>query len=163
MLQSGKKWDLIGYCGMEFLGTLDDKCRISLPARLRGSLKENNLILTNGINRSVWIFRSEEWEFFSKKLIDSAALSLEKQLVIQTQFIAPKVEVEIDKAGRIAIPQNLRDYASLSRDIAISEMVNHLEIWDSGQYAEYKRANEAKVQQYLEEMGPVMLFSGNPG
>jgi MraZ protein len=126
-------------------------------------LKDNNLILTNGINHSVWIFRSEEWEFFSKKLIESAALSLEKQLVIQTQFIAPKVEVEIDKVGRIALPPSLREYASLLRDISISEMVNHLEIWDSVQYAEYKRANEAKVQQILEEMGPVMLFSGNPG
>jgi MraZ protein len=144
-------------------GTLDEKSRISLPARVRGSLKENKLILTNGINRSVWIFEPKEWDFFSKKLIDSSALSLEKQLVIQTQFIAPKVEVEIDKVGRIAIPPSLREYASLSRDIAISEMVNHLEIWDSGQYAEYKRANETKLQQILEEMGPVMLFNGNSG
>jgi MraZ protein len=148
---------------MEYLGTLDEKCRISLPARVRGNLKENKLILTKGVNHSIWIFAPEEWGNFSKKLIDSAALSLNKQLVIQHQFIAPKAEMEIDKAGRLAIPQSLRDYACLSHDITILEVVNRLEIWDSGQYAEYLKANEAQLQEVLEEMGPVTLFSGNSG
>jgi MraZ protein len=148
---------------MEIKGTLDEKCRISLPSPIRGNLKENKLILTNGLDHCVWIFEPKEWEFFSKKLIDSAALSLNKQLVVQRHFIMPKVEIEIDKAGRIAIPQSLRDYACLSREIQILEGVNHLEIWDSGQYAEYKKATEAQLYDVVEEMGPVTLFSGNSG
>ena len=147
---------------MEYLGTLDEKGRISLPSRIRGSFKENCLILTKGITKSIWVFLPEDWEVFSQKLINSTALSLSKQMVIQHQFFAPKAEIEIDKAGRIAIPQSLRDFACLSRDCKILEVVNHLEIWDSEQYRAYEKANESQLQEVLEEMGPVTLFSGNP-
>ena len=146
---------------MEYLSTLDDKGRISLPARIRGNIVDNSLILTKGMDRSIWIFSPSEWERFSQKLIDSASLSLNKQLVIQHQFIAPKAEIEIDKAGRIAIPQSLREFANLSRDCKILEVVNRLEIWDSSQYDLYVKANEEKLQEILEELGPVNLFSGN--
>ena len=145
---------------MEFLGTLDDKSRISLPARVRGNLAENKLILTKGVNHCIWVFAPAEWDIFSKKLIDSAALSLNKQLVIQHQFIAPRAEMEIDKAGRIAIPPSLREYACLARDCKILEVVNRLEIWDSDLYDAYLKANEEQLQKVLEEMGPVTLFSG---
>ena len=146
---------------MEYLSTLDDKGRISLPARIRGNMVDNTLILTKGVNHSIWVFLPHEWEKFSQKLIDSSALSLTKQLVIQHQFIAPKAEIEIDKAGRIAIPQSLRDYARLSRDCKVLEVVNRLEIWDSAQYDAYLKANEEKLHEVLEELGPVTLFSGS--
>jgi MraZ protein len=144
---------------MEYLSTLDDKGRISLPTRIRGNMVDNTLILTKGVNHSIWCFLSHEWGNFSQKLIDSASLSLNKQLVIQHQFIAPKAEIEIDKAGRIAIPQSLRDYACLSRDCKILEVVNRLEIWDSAQYDAYLEANEEKLQEVLEELGPMAFFS----
>ena len=146
---------------MEYLCTLDDKGRISLPARIRSTINQNSLILTKGINKSIWVFLPEEWDSFSKKLIDSASLSLNKQMVIQHQFIAPKADMEIDKAGRIAIPQSLREFACLVRDCKILEVVNHLEIWDSEQYKAYEQANESQLQEVLEEMGPVTLFSGS--
>ncbi|MCL2834807.1 MAG: cell division/cell wall cluster transcriptional repressor MraZ [Treponema sp.] len=146
---------------MEYLSTLDDKGRISLPVKIRGSFSENSLILTKGITRSVWVFMHREWEDFSKNLLNSANQSFTKQLSIQHQFIAPKAEIEIDKAGRIAIPQSLRDFACLSRDCKILEVVNHLEIWDSEQYKAYEKANEAQIQEVLEEIGPAALFSGN--
>ena len=146
---------------MEYLSTLDDKGRISLPARIRGNMVDNTLILTKGVNHSIWIFLPHEWEKFSQKLIDSVSLSLTKQLVIQHQFIAPKAEIEIDKAGRIAIPQSLRDFAFLSRDCKILEVVNRLEIWDSAMYDTYLKANEEKLHEVLEELGPVTFFSGS--
>ena len=158
---SGRKWDELGSSGMEYLSTLDDKGRISLPARIRGNMVENTLILTKGVNHSIWVFLPHEWENFSQKLIDSVSLSLTKQLVIQHQFIAPKAEIEIDKAGRLAIPQSLRDFAGLYRDCKILEVVNRLEIWDSAQYDAYLKANEEKLQEVLEEMGPVTFFSGS--
>jgi MraZ protein len=149
---------------MEFLGTLDDKYRISLPSRVRGSLSENKLILTKGENKSIWMFTPEKWEAFYKKLVkDSSALPLPRKLRLERQFIAPKAEMEIDKAGRIAIPQSLRDYAHLSRDITILEVVDQMEIWDSGEYADYLKDSEAQLQEILEDMGPVTSFGGNPG
>ena len=146
---------------MEYLSTLDDKGRISLPARIRGNMVDNTIILTKGMNRSIWVFLPHEWENFFKKFLDSASLSLNKQLMLQHQFIAPKAEIDIDKSGRIAIPQSLRNHASLSRDCTILEVINHWEIWDSALYDAYLKANEEKLYEVLEELGPVSLFSGS--
>ena len=138
---------------MIYLGTLDDKGRISLPARIRGSIDADRLILTKGITKSIWVFHPDEWDLFIKdQLKKSAPLSLSKQMMVQHSFIAPKAEMEIDKAGRIAIPQDLRDFACLNRDCKILEVVNHLEIWDAEQYKAYEKAIESQLMEVLEEM-----------
>ena len=148
---------------MEYLGTLDDKGRISLPARIRANIEANRLILTKGISKSIWVFLPEKWEVFSQKQIDdSAKLSLSNRIMVEHQFIAPKSEMEIDKAGRIAIPPSLRDYAFLNRDCKILELVDHLEIWDLEQYKAYEKVIEKQIMEVLEEMRPAALQSGNP-
>ena len=145
---------------MEYLGTLDDKGRISLTTNIRRNILVNTLVLTKGVNGGIWVFLPHEWTEYSKMLlVNSESLSLAKQLMIQHKYIAPKAEIEIDKAGRLSIPQSLRDFACLTRDCKILEVVNHLEIWDSGQYDAYLKSNEEKLQEVLEEMGPVSLFT----
>jgi MraZ protein len=155
MVESGIEWDIIGKSGMEYLSTLDDKGRISLPARFRAAIDVNRLILTKGISRSIWVFLPEKWEVFSHKQIeDSSKLSLTNKIMVEHQFIAPKADMEIDKAGRIAIPQSLREYACLDRDCKILELVDHLEIWDSEQYKSYEKVIESQLLEVLEEMRP---------
>lgn len=139
---------------MEFSGTLDDKGRISLPSKMRGSLSDNVLIMTKGVNNCVWVFTPAEWEKFFDKYI-KREVSLNRQLAIQRHFYAPKTEVEIDKAGRIAVPPSLREYAGLSRDCKILEVVNSLEIWDSNKYETQANTNAEQVPAILEEMGPL--------
>jgi MraZ protein len=143
---------------MVYLSTLDDKGRISLPTRLRGTLKENTLFLTKGNSQGLWAFLPKEWEEFSQGILASD-MSREESLVLQHQFIIPAGEQEIDKAGRIAIPPSLRDYAGLARDCKILEARNHLEIWDSDCYEAYLKANEEKIQGIMEKMRNISLFS----
>ncbi|MDR1863661.1 MAG: division/cell wall cluster transcriptional repressor MraZ [Treponema sp.] len=143
---------------MVYLSTLDDKGRISLPTRLRGTLTENKLILTKGNSLGIWVFLPEAWEQFSQDVAASAA-SFEESTLIQHQFIIPMVEQEIDKAGRIAIPPSLRDFAGLSRDCKILEARKHLEIWDSECYEGYLKANTEKLQGIMAKMGPLGIFS----
>jgi MraZ protein len=142
----------------EFKNTLDDKGRVSLPSRLRGGLDENVLFLTKGIERCLWLFLPDQWKNVSGKLMDSAALSVAKSSLIQRRIIAPAQEVEIDKAGRIAVPQSLRDFAGLSRDCVILGIEKYIEIWDTDIYNAYWDENEDKFKDALEEMGPISLF-----
>ncbi|MDR2109700.1 MAG: division/cell wall cluster transcriptional repressor MraZ [Spirochaetaceae bacterium] len=142
----------------EFKITLDDKGRVSLPSRLRGGLPENVLILTKGIEKCLWLFPPDQWKNVSKKLLDSASLSLEKSNLVQHRFIAPAQEIEIDKSGRVAVPQSLRDFAGLTRDCLILGIEKYIEIWDVDRYDAYWKANEEKFKHVLEEMGPVSLF-----
>jgi MraZ protein len=143
---------------MEYPSVLDDKGRISLPARIRGGLKDNRLILTKGDSRGIWLFLPDEWERFSEKLM-SVPVSLKKSQAIQHRFIVPRVDMEIDKAGRVAIPQILREFAGLSRDCRILEAHKHLELWDSERYDAFLKDSDENLQEVLEEMGPTTLFA----
>jgi MraZ protein len=143
---------------MEYLSTLDDKGRIALPVRIRGGLTENKLILTKGDSKGLWLFLPKEWVRFSEKLM-SVPVSLKKSQALQHRFIVSQVEMELDKAGRIAIPQSLREFAGLSRDCRILEAYNHLELWDSERYDAFLKENEEHLQEVLEEMGPTTLFA----
>ena len=146
---------------MEYLSTLDDKGRISLPVRIRENINVSHIILTKGYPDSVWVFLPDEWIAFRQNLLKSTNQSFIGQADIQRRFISPHVEIEIDKTGRIAIPQSLRDFARLIRDCNILEVVNHLEIWDSEKYRAYEKASETHIQEVLEKMGPAALFSGS--
>src|SRR5512138_2385936 len=112
MVGSGRKWEKIGKSGMELLtgefrNTLDDKGRVSLPARLRTELPGNILVLTQGVDRCLWLFPPEQWKTLSRKLMETTSPFQARARLVQRRIIAPAQEVEIDKAGRIAVPQSL--------------------------------------------------------
>jgi MraZ protein len=142
----------------EFNNTLDDKGRVSIPSRLREKLQENVLILTKGIDDCVWLLPPEKWEKVSSTLIKNTSLSLKKASQVQHHFIVPAQEAEIDKSGRVAIPQSLREYAGLTKDCVILGSGESLEIWDTRRYQAYQNSSEDTLMDVLEEMGPADLF-----
>jgi MraZ protein len=142
----------------EFENTLDEKGRISLPARLRQKLPGNILVLTKGYNHCVWVLPPEQWDSVSGKFLD-ASLTFEKADFLHHQFITSMQEVEIDRAGRIAVPLSLRKHAKLSRDCIILGTGKKMEIWDAGEYGEYLDLNAPRIKDILDELGPVSLFT----
>ncbi|QQO07396.1 division/cell wall cluster transcriptional repressor MraZ [Breznakiella homolactica] len=141
----------------EFRNTLDDKGRVSLPSRLRAGLSGNILILTQGVDRCLWLYPPEQWKDLSKKLMDSTSPFQSRSRLVQRRIIAPAQEAEIDKAGRIAVPQSLREYAGLTRDCVILGIDKYIEIWDADQYRQYWDANEDEFKAAAEELGSVFL------
>ncbi len=141
----------------EFKNTLDEKGRISLPARLRSELPGNVLILTQGVDRCLWLFAPEQWKQLSQKLMEATSPFQARSRLVQRRIIAPAQEVEIDKAGRVAVPQSLREFAGLSRDCVILGIDKYIEVWDADQYKEYWSQNEAEFQAAAEELGSVFL------
>ncbi len=113
----------------------------------------NEIILTRGVENCLWLFPPEEWKTFSENLIGSTSLFQEKARLIQRRMIAPAQETEIDKAGRIVIPQTLREYASLSKDCLILGLKKYIEIWSESAYQAYLSENEAKFKEAAEELG----------
>jgi MraZ protein len=141
----------------EFKNTLDEKGRISLPARLRSELPGNVLILTQGVDRCLWLFSPEQWKQLSQKLMEATSPFQARSRLVQRRIIAPAQEVEIDKAGRVAVPQSLREFAGLSRDCVILGIDKYIEVWDADQYKAYWSQNEAEFQAAAEELGSVFL------
>jgi MraZ protein len=68
-------------------------------------------------------------------------------------------EVEIDKAGRIAVPLSLRKHAKLLRDCIILGTGKKMEIWDVAEYDKYLDTSALRIKDILDELGPVSLFT----
>jgi len=137
----------------EFRCSLDEKGRLLIPSRMRTEVAGNMVILTRGVENCLWLFPPEEWKTFSEKLIGSTSLFQEESRLIQRRMIAPAQETEIDKAGRIVIPQTLREYAGLSKDCLILGLQKYIEIWSEAAYQSYLSENEAKFKEAAEELG----------
>jgi MraZ protein len=137
----------------EFRCSLDEKGRLLIPARMRTEVAGNEIILTRGVENCLWLFPPEEWKTFSENLIGSTSLFQEKARLIQRRMIAPAQETEIDKAGRIVIPQTLREYAALTKDCLILGLKKYIEIWSEAAYQTYLSENEAKFKEAAEELG----------
>jgi MraZ protein len=76
---------------------------------------------------------------------------------VQRRIIAPAQEVEVDKLGRIAVPQSLREFASLSKDCVILGISKYIEIWDAEAYRKYLEDNESEFLAAAEELGGLTL------
>jgi len=136
----------------EFRNTLDDKGRLSLPAKLRAGLGANVLVVTQGVDSCLWLFTPERWNALSEQLFASTSLFHQQARIIQRRIIAPAQEVEIDKAGRIAIPQSLREYARLSKDCVVLGITRRLEIWDVDSYKAWLDSTEADFEAASESL-----------
>ena len=137
----------------EFRCSLDEKSRLLIPARIRAEVAGYVVILTRGVENCLWLFPPNEWKTFSENLIGSTSLFQEKARLIQRRMIAPAQETEIDKAGRIVIPQTLRDYAALQKECLILGLKKYIEIWSETAYQSYLEENEAKFKEAAEELG----------
>src|SRR5690349_193908 len=111
----------------EFHHTLDDKGRLAIPVKFRGSI-EDGAVGTRGLDHSLFVYPKAGWEVLAVKL---AALPLGQSdtRAFTRLMLAGAMEIEIDKSGRITIPEYLRTYASLQKNVVVTGLYDRLEIW----------------------------------
>ncbi|MFZ4615667.1 MAG: division/cell wall cluster transcriptional repressor MraZ [Rectinemataceae bacterium] len=141
----------------EFRNSLDEKGRLSLPARLRGELEGTSFVLTQGVDRCLWLFPPEQWAILSRKLMDSTSLFQAKARLVQRRILAPAQEVDVDKLGRVSVPQSLREWAGLTKECVILGITKYIEIWDAEVYRKYMDENESEFLSAAEELGGLTL------
>lgn len=113
----------------EYSHTIDEKGRFNFPSKFREDMGDR-FIVTKGFdsNSCLFVYSKEEWAHLADKIL---ALPFSKTRNIQRFMFSSAVEVVPDKQGRILIPQNLRDYAGLNKDILVIGVQNRAEIWNS--------------------------------
>ena len=137
--------------------TLDDKGRVNIPVRFREQY-QGKLVITWGMEHCAWIMTPAVWENFERALRNSEMLTQEERLVLEDKHINQAQVLEIDKAGRIAIPPTIRKYANLSRDCIVISAENRLSIWDSGVFDSYLAEKDAVARTAMNKLGSQDLF-----
>ena len=110
----------------EYEHSIDAKGRIIVPAKYRDGLGES-FTVTLGLDGCLFVYPDKEWESFVEKLKNLPGNKEGRQL--QRYFLAGAASCEMDKQGRILIPQKLRDAAGLTKDIVFVGVISKLEIW----------------------------------
>jgi MraZ protein len=109
--------------------TLDDKNRLTLPARFRQAFAEG-IVVTRGMDGCLFAYTPQDWNTLVQgRLATLDPLSKEGRRM-QRFFYAGATEAELDKQGRVGIPGALLEHASLGRDVVVAGVHDHLEIWD---------------------------------
>ena len=109
--------------------TLDEKNRLTLPARFRQAFAEG-IVVTRGMDGCLFAYTPGDWTTLVQgRLATLDPLSKEGRRM-QRFFYAGAVEAELDKQGRVGIPGALLEHAKLGRDVVVAGVHDHLEIWD---------------------------------
>lgn len=138
----------------EYIHTIDEKNRMSLPAKFRKELG-NKIIITPGIDQCLFVFTSREWEKVSKKLSSSennlSFLGADQRSFNRYMF-GRAVEVEVDSIGRILIPPFLKDKISLKNKAAVVGVQDRVEIWNEKVWKEYQDKAEKEAGRLAEKL-----------
>lgn len=134
----------------EFHHTLDEKGRLSVPIKFRADLAQG-AVVTRGLDRSLFLYPKTEWETLAAKI---AALPLGQAdtRAFARLMLAGAMEVEVDKSGRVNLPEYLREYAGLSKDVVIAGLYNRLELWDEAVWKQYASKTEEQGNDIAERL-----------
>ncbi len=157
MVADGEKWSKGVESGDMFIGeykhSLDEKSRVIVPSKYREKLGEL-FVLTKGLDGCLFIYPYSEWTAFEQKL-KQLPLTNTNARKFSRFFLAGAIECNTDKQGRILIPNNLRVYSEIEKDIVFIGMGNRIEIWSSHKWDEYndEEFDANAIAMQMEELG----------
>ena len=117
-----------------YFNTVDEKGRVFIPTKLRYSLGER-IWLVKGADTCLYVFTQDSWADFAGRYINNLTLKDSNARKAQRFFAGSARELEIDKQGRINLPQEQMDYAGIKKDVVIMGCVDRIEIWSAEAHA----------------------------
>lgn len=133
--------------------TIDNKKRLALPAKFRGELGDK-VIITKGVESCLVVYTQKEWEVMSGKL-GNLPISQSEARSFARIILAGAMETILDKLGRILIPDYLKDYAGLKKNVVVCGLSNRLEVWDEEKWETYRKKAEKGVEEIVSKLGPL--------
>lgn len=133
--------------------TIDAKKRLALPVKFRGELG-TKVIVTKGVENCLVVYTEKEWEVMSVKL-SNLPISQGEARSFTRHLLASATEINLDKLGRILIPDYLKEYANFKKNVVVCGLSNRLEIWDETKWQDYSKNAEKGVEEIVSKLGPL--------
>jgi len=138
----------------EYNHTLDEKDRFVLPAKFRDKIKgfENKkFYLTRGLDECLFMFHSTAWQGLEEKL-NSLSFTKGQPRAFNRILFSGAQEIDVDSQGRVNVPDYLKEFAKINRDIVIIGVASRIEIWDKQIWKTYCSSNEDKYEETAEHL-----------
>lgn len=160
MLRSGVKWFIVEiyilvwggstmFMGKDY-NSIDAKNRMIIPAKHRNELGLT-CVLTKGIDLCLYIYTMKSWEDFMEKLSKLPSSDPDARAFIR-HFYSNAVECEVDKNGRITLPQELREYAEIEKDLVTVGVLDKIEIWSRKQWDNEANSTQLPPSEFAKKM-----------
>jgi MraZ protein len=135
----------------EYEHTIDDKNRLTLPARFRDALAAG-VVLTRGLDECLDVFSRADWDV----LVDGRLAPLDpfskEARELKRFFFSAASDAELDKQGRVLVPPALARHARLGREVVVAGVHDHLEIWDRAAWADHVTKVEGSADDVAERL-----------
>jgi MraZ protein len=134
----------------EFNHSIDDKGRLTIPAKFRDEL-ESGVVITRGLDGCLWAYGRSEWEALAEKIAKLPTTNPAARNFSRFVFSSAFDSIP-DRQGRILLPQNLRDYASIQNETIVIGVKNKLEIWNPAKWSEVVTAVEQDTEAIVAQL-----------
>lgn len=138
----------------EFQHSLDEKGRIIIPAKFREELGDK-FIITRGLDNCLFVYPVSQWRILADKIKELPTSQPETRAFVRL-FFSGAVEAELDKQGRVMIPQSLREHARIEKDVYVIGVSTKVEIWAKETWENYS----AQTQKSYEEIAQNIINIG---
>jgi MraZ protein len=140
----------------EYLHTLDTKKRLSLPSRFRKEVGRR-VVVTRGLDACLFMFPLKAWQKIAQK-VSNLPVGQADTRGMSRFLLAGAVEVEVDSAGRILIPDFLKEFAGLKSRVVLAGVSDRVEIWNDKVWEEYKHRIERGADRMAQTLGDLGIL-----
>lgn len=148
MVLNGGRMEGLGMFMGEYQHNIDNKGRVIIPAKFRDELGET-FVITRGLDKSLFVYPMSEWKQVEQKL-KTLPFTRSDARKFTRFFFSGAIECEIDKQGRVSLPNQLRDYASLIKECVFIGVSNRVEIWSKELWNSYYEESEESFNEIAE-------------
>ncbi|MBU4251419.1 MAG: division/cell wall cluster transcriptional repressor MraZ [Candidatus Omnitrophota bacterium] len=138
----------------EFEHSIDRKGRLILPAKFREVAKNQfveKFFLTRGLDKCLFMFSEEEWSLQENKF-KNLSFTKQQSRTFNRLLFSGAVEVSFDKQGRILLPQYLKDFADIKKDVMIVGVSNRIEIWAKNLWQDFYGNSRQSFEEIAEKL-----------
>lgn len=134
----------------EYLHTFDSKNRISVPSKFRKDLGRA-VVVTRGLDHCLYVYSRKAWEKEARSYAVEVNGSAARRGLARL-FLAGSSEAEVDRTGRVLIPEHLKSFASITEKAVIAGVADRVEIWEEGAWKTYTAEIERNADTFAESV-----------
>lgn len=141
----------------EYLHTIDQKNRLSVPSKFRKELGAI-VVVSRGLDKCLFLYPIETWKKLADKLATELPWGKAENRSFMRAMIAGAADLQIDALGRILLPDNLKKFALLEKEAMVVGLYNRVEIWNPEIWKAYSDASNQNTELIAEKLGELGLY-----